>query len=198
MQMTDINFLAIVAGELVRGMDKMDKAVTAYDALLIKAHDTLVSNGVTGVAALRDKGETRDAWLDGIGAAYLTKAEFKVWKADGPTRSKDLEVEGNTQGLTPKGKINNRVSKRSTDIVAALEKVFAAQGADGAEKAANAKKGANANAPRDLKVRVAEELSKLIKAIDKDAAAETPTVKKHGEAKKALETTADLIAKLWK
>lgn len=195
--MTDLNFLAVIAAELNAGLNKLDTALGAYEKRLVTALDTLTANGLT-VQSLRDKGEARTAWLDGVAAAYLSKREFATWKKDGALRSKDLEGEGNTQGLTEKGKLNNRVSKRSTDIVAALEKIAATEGADGAEKVANAKKGANANAPRDLKVRVQEELSKLIKAIDKDATLEKPTVKKHGEAKKALEVAADTIAKLWK
>lgn len=195
--MSNLNFIAVVAADLVKGLGLMDKAQSAYDAMLIKAHDTLVSNGVASVKALRDKGETRDAWLDGVAAAYLSKREFAAWKAEGPMRSKELEAEGNTQGLTTKGKLNNRVSKRSTDIVAALEKVFATEGADGAEKVA-AKNGANANAERDPKVRLAEELSRLIKMTDKDATKESPKLKRHGEVKKALETAADTIAALQK
>ena len=197
MQMTDLNFLAGLASELVKSLDKVDTAASNYNVRLVVALDTLAANGLT-VQSLRDKGEARTAWLDGIAAAYLSKREFATWKKDGALRSKELEGEGNTQGLTERGKLNNRVSKRSTDILAALEKIAALDGADGAEKVANAKKGANANAPRDLKIRVQEELSKLIKAIDKDATLEAPTVKKHGEAKKSLEATAELIAKLWK
>lgn len=191
--MSNLNFIAVVAADLVKGLGLMDKAQTTYDAMLIKAHDTLVSNGVASVKALRDKGETRDAWLDGVAAAYLSKREFAAWKAEGPMRSKELEAEGNTQGLTAKGKLNNRVSKRSTDIVAALEKVFAVEGVDGAEKVA-AKKGANANEARDLKVRIAEELSKLIKAVDKDATKDKPTIKRHGNVKAILDKAASDIA----
>ena len=188
-----LNVIATIAGDLVRGIEKLDKAVSAYDAMLIKAHDTLVANGVSSVQPLRDKGETRDAWLDGIAAAYLSKREFAMWKAEGPMRSKELETEGNTQGLTEKGKLNNRVSKRSTDIVKALESVFASEGATAEEKVA-AKKGANANEPRDLKVRIAEELSKLIKAVDKDATKEKPTIKRHGEIKAILDKAASHVA----
>jgi hypothetical protein len=197
MQMTDLNFLAVIAASLVASLDKADKALSAYNVRLIEAHDLLTANGIQSVAPLRDKGETRDAWLDSIAAAYLSKREFAAWKKDGALRSKDLEAEGNKQGLTEKGKLNNRVSKRSTDIVADLEKVFAAEGADGAEKTANAKKGPNANAPRALDIRIAEEISKLIKAVDKDAAAEKPTLKKHGVIKAALDkAAADIKAAL--
>lgn len=191
--MTNLNFLAAIASDLNKGKDGMDKAQATYAARLIAAHDTLIANGLTDVKPLQDKGETRDAWLVAIAAAYLSKRDFAAWQKDGALRSKDLVVEGNAQGLTEKGKINNRVSKRSTDIVADLERVFAAEGATTEEKV-NAKNGANANEARDLKVRIAEELSKLIKAIDKDATKEKPTLVKHGAVKKALETAADLIA----
>jgi hypothetical protein len=180
-----------IASDLNKGLAGLDKALGAYDALLIKAHDRLVEAGLT-VAALRDKGETRDAWLDGIAASYLSKREYSAWKKEGPLRAKALEGEGNTQGLTEKGKINNRVSKRSTDIVKGLEGVFAAEGATGEEKVA-AKKGANANEPRALGIRIAEEISKLIKAIDTDAAKEKPTIKRHGEIKAILDKAADAI-----
>lgn len=196
--MSNLNFIAVVAADLNKGVERFGKAEAAYRATLITAHDTLVQNGVVSVQVLRDKGEMRDAWLVGIAAAYLTKREFAAWRAGGPLRSKELETEGNTQGLTEKGKLNNRVSKRSTDIVKALESVFAAEGATGEEKAEAAKKGAKANAARDLKVRIAEELSKLIKAVDTDAAKEAPTIKRHGEVKKALETAADAIAAILK
>lgn len=194
MQMTTYDFLANIASDLVKGLGLVDKAANAYQTMLIKAHDALVANGVTSVDPLKEQGETRAAWMDSIAAAYLSKREYAAWKAEGPMRSKDLEGEGNTQGLTEKGKLNNRVSKRSTDIVKALEGVFKAEGATTEEKAEAAKKGANANEARDLKVRIAEELSKLIKAVDKDATKEKPTIKRHGNVKAILDKAASDIA----
>jgi len=192
--MATYDFLAGVASDLVKGLGLVDKAANAYQAMLIKAHDTLVANGIKAVDPLKESGETRAAWLNSVAAAYLSKRELATWKAEGPMRSKDLEGEGNTQGLTEKGKLNNRVSKRSTDIVKALEGVFNAEGETGAEKAEAAKKGANANEARDLKVRIAEELSKLIKAVDKDATKEKPTIKRHGNVKAILDKAASDIA----
>jgi ribosomal protein L18 len=181
-----------IASDLNKAKGTVDTATTNYQTRLKVAYDRLVEAGLP-VAALRDKGETRDAWLDGLGTAYLSKREYAAWKKDGPLRSKALEGEGNTQGLTEKGKINNRVSRRSTDIVSDLEKVFAAEGATAEEKVAAAKKGANANEPRALGIRIAEEISKLIKAIDTDAAKEKPTIKRHGEIKAILDKAADAI-----
>lgn len=55
------------------------------------------------------------------------------------------------------------------------------------------KKGAKANAPRDIGDRVAEELAKLIKAVRNDANAEAPKAKfGHGEMIAALTRAADL------
>ena len=190
--MNNTAIILAIASDLNKGLAGLDRALGAYDALLIKAHDRLVEAGLT-VAALRDKGETRDAWLDGIAASYLSKRDYATWKKDGPMRSKELESEGNTQGLTGKGKLNNRVSKRSTDILKALDGVFATEGATGEEKVA-AKKGAKANEARDLDTRIAEEISKLIKALDKDAASEAPKIKKHGVKKKALDEAAKICA----
>ena len=189
--MTDLNFLAGIAADLNAGIAALDKVLGAYEKRLVTAHDTLVANGLN-VQSLRDKGEARDAWLAGLASAYLTKREFATWSKDGALRSKELEAAGNTQGLTEKGKLNNRVSKRSTDILAGLDKVFAAEGKTGEEKVA-AKKGPNANEARALDIRIQEELSKLIKAIDRDAAAEKPTLKKHGVIKAALGLAANDI-----
>lgn len=199
MTTTDIfNVLATVAKDLNTGLVKLSKAEHAYHAMLVAAHDTLVANGITSTEPLKAAGDTRAAWLQGIAGAYLTKREFATWAGDGAMRSKDLECEGNTQGLTEKGKLNNRVSKRSTDIVKALDSVFKADGETGEEKAANAKKGANANEPRALDTRIAEEISKLIKAVDRDATQEKPTLRKHGEIKRLLDKAATDIKALLK
>lgn len=193
-----VNVLAVVAADLNKGMNTLAKAENAYRAMLVAAHDTLMANGVTSTEPLKSAGDTRSAWLQGIAAAYLSKREFATWAGEGAMRSKDLECEGNTQGLTEKGKLNNRVSKRSTDIVKALDGVFKAEGETGEEKAANAKKGANANEPRALDIRIAEEISKLIKAVDKDATKEKPTLRKHGEIKRLLDKAATDIKALLK
>lgn len=197
--MTDLNFIAAIAADLNASKDKTDKAQSAYHARLVAAADTLLANGIKDIAPLRNKGDARDAWLDAIASAYLTKREFAAWKADGALRSKELACDGNTQGLTPKGKLNNRVSKRSTDILRDLSGVMATEGETAEEKVATAKaKGANANTARALDTRIAEELSKLIKAIDKDAKAELPALTHHGKVRQLLVTAADAIAQLQK
>jgi hypothetical protein len=194
--MTDLNFLAGIAADLNAGIAALDKVLGAYEKRLVTAHDTLVANGLN-VQSLRDKGEARDTWLAGLASAYLTKREFATWSKDGALRSKELEAAGNTQGLTEKGKLNNRVSKRSTDILSGLDKVFAAEGKTGEEKVA-AKKGPNANEARSLPTRIQEECSKLIKAVEKEAKAEKPELKKHGAVKAILEKAAADIAALQK
>lgn len=195
--MTDLNFLAVIAADLSNAKGGADKAAAKYETRLKVAFDALTANGVA-LDLLTKDGETRTAWRDAIAVAYLTAAELKLYRGTGARKDKNLVADGNKEGQTKRGGICTRVEKRANDIAKDLIKVAAADGETTEEKVAAAKKGANANKERDLGIRVQEELSKLIKAIDKDAAAETPKKKKHGEAKKALEATADLIAKLWK
>jgi len=168
-----------------------------YANRLITAHDALKAMGVSMEQLKKTGSDIRARWLSGIGRTYLSPAEFKVWTGPGLVRSKALETEGNKNGLTEKGHLNNRVSARSGTVLADLAKVFAAKGLTTADKVAAAK-GAKGNTERPLETRIPEEQSALIKAVERDALAEVPKFARHREMVAALTVAADLAVEIGK